>query len=304
MMIIFYQIYTDLFIKKKVALESNKMAAKNGLSTLFALWALPGTKVDTKLPHIYKQRYIHVNTFKSVLLAYDAIPSQMIEGITAGSPVVEMDQENYNTKTSRHVPLSQLGWMLKAFSFSVRLWSKAYTSYEIRHVIRLLLQLSLDKTGFLVIQEIQTAIDNCLSAISSSNWETEIKMITNDVCDMVPSTKRQVHLLDSVKTNYERSRYLRRMIGVTCLERCLEHEVPNSIDYISTDQSLIKQIHQIFNHPKGFFMEREDIDYEECCIRVAMLDAAIGIDDDEIKRDKVILYYAHIMTIHVFFLSF
>ncbi|GAA5804569.1 hypothetical protein HPULCUR_010070 [Helicostylum pulchrum] len=282
-------IYQWLF--EVVALESNKMTAKNALSTLFALWALPGTKIDTKLPHIYKQRYIQSDTFKSILLSYDAIPSQLVEGVLCPETqqLKEEQEESFNLKTSRHIPLSQLGWMIKAFSFSVRLWSKAYTSYEVRHIIRLLLQMSIDKTGFLVVQDIQTAIDNCLSAINESNWETEIKMIANDVCDMVPSTKRQVHLLDSVKTNYERSRYLRRMIGVTCLERCLEHEVPNSIDYISTDQTLIRQIHQIFSHPKGFFMCREDIDYEEVSIRVSMLDAAIGIDDDEIKRDKDIV---------------
>lgn len=271
------------------------MTAKNALSTLFALWALPGTKIDTKLPHIYKQRYIQLDTFKSILLAYDAIPSQLVEGVLCpeAQQLKEEQEQSFNLKTSRHIPLSQLGWMIKAFSFSVRLWSKAYTSYEIRHIIRLLLQISIDKTGFLVVQDIQAAIDNCLSAINESNWETEIKMITNDVCDMVPITKRQVHLLDSVKTNYERSRYLRRMIGVTCLERCLEREVPNSVDYISTDQTLIRQIHQIFSHPKGFFMCREDIDYEEVCIRVSMLDAAIGIDDDEIQRDKV--YIMHVL---------
>ncbi|KAG2237114.1 hypothetical protein INT48_004616 [Thamnidium elegans] len=282
-------IYQWLF--EVVALESNKMTAKNALSTLFALWALPGTKIDTKLPHIYKQRYIQLDTFKSILLAYDAIPSQLVEGVLCPKTHQrkEQQEQSFNLKTSRHIPLSQFGWMIKAFSFSVRLWSKAYTSYEIRHIIRLLLQISIDKTGFLAVQDIQTAIDNCLSAIRESTWETEIKMITNDVCDIVSSTKRQVHLLDSVKTNYERSRYLRRMIGVTCLERCLEHEVPNSIDYISTDQTLIRQIHQIFSHPKGFFMCREDIDYEEVCIRVSMLDAAIGIDDDEIQRDKDIV---------------
>lgn len=277
-----------------VGLELDKMGSKNALSTLFALWSLPGAKVETKLPHIYKQRYITIETFKSVLTAYDAIPSQLVEGVSLppDTSVVEVSdpkdkEKNENARTSRYIPLSQLGWMIKAFGFSVRLWSKAYTSYEIRHTIRLLLQLSLDKTGYLVIQEIQTAIDNCLSAMRDTNWETEIKTIANDICDIVPSTKRQVHLLDSVKTNYERSRYLRRVIGVTCLERCLDAEVPGSVDYILADQTIIQQISQIFHHPQGFFLNREDIDYEEVCIRVAMLDAAIGIDDDEIKRDKV-----------------
>lgn len=266
------------------------MVSKNALSTLFTLWSLPGTKVNTKLPHIYKQRYITLDTFKSVLTAFDAIPSQLLEGVLAPPEDEELEMvkpEMHNTTSSRYIPLSQLGWMIKAFSFSVRLWSKAYTSYEIRHTIRLLLQLSLDKTGYLVMQEIQTAIDNCLSAMRETTWETEIKTIANDICDIVPSTKRQVHLLDSVKTNYERSRFLRRVIGVTCLERCLDLEVPGSVDYILTDQSIVQQIFQIFNHPQGFFFNRENIDYEEVCIRVAMLDAAIGIDDDEIKRDKV-----------------
>jgi hypothetical protein len=273
-------------------LEPNKIGAKNALSTLFTLWSLPGAKVETKIPHIYKQRYISLQTFKSVLLAYDAIPGQLIEGVLSSPEENDLmihtqNKESSDPSTSRHIPLSQLGWMIKAFSFSIRLWSKAYTFYEIRHTIRLLLQLSLDKTGFLVIQEIQTAIDNCLAAMDKNNWETEIKMIANDVCDIIPSTKRQVHLLDCVKTNYERSRYLRRVIGVSCLERCLEKEVPGSVDYISTDQSIIKQVHQIFMNPKGFFINRKDIDYEEVCVRVAMLDAAIGIDDDEIRIDKV-----------------
>lgn len=285
-------IYQWLF--EVVALEINKIGAKNALSTLFVLWSLPGSKVEAKIPHIYKQRYIQFKTFKSVLLAYDAIPSQLIEGVLSSPEEQDLiihanNKENFDVSDCRHIPLSQLGWMVKAFSFSVRLWSRAYTYYEIRHVVRLLLQLSLDKTGFLVMQEIQVAIDNCLSAFKETDWETEVKNLSRDICDIVPSTKRQVHLLDSVKTNYGRSRHLRRVIGITCLERCLEQEVPGSIDYISTDQSLLKQIYEIFSNPKGFFINRENIDYEECWIRVAMLDAAIGIDDDEIRADKEVV---------------
>lgn len=275
-----------------VALEPNKLAAKNALATLFVLWSLPGNKVDTRLPHIYKHRYIKLITFKSVLLTYDAIPSQLVEGVIPTSEDQAMvarvkNIEHYDDTQSTYLPLTQLASMIKAFSFSIRLWSKAYTAYEIRHTVRLLLQMSIDKTGYLVLQEIQTAVDNCLSAMKDTTWETEIKTIANDVCDMVTSTKRQVHLFDSVKTIYERSRYLRRVIGVTCLERCLEKEVPGSVDYISTDQTTIQQISQIFGNPGGFFKQRENIDYEECYIRVAMLDAAIGTDDDEIRYDKV-----------------
>jgi hypothetical protein len=275
-----------------VALEPNKLAAKNALSTLFVLWSLPGNRVETRLPHIYKQRYIELKTFKTVLLAYDAIPSQLVEGVISTPEDQEMvaqaqSIEHYDDSHSRYLPLTQLACMIKAFSFSVRLWSKAYTAYEIRHTVRLLLQMSLDKTGYLVIQEIQTAVDNCLTAMNEATWETEIKTIANDVCDMVTSTRRQVHLLDGVKTINERSRYLRRVIGVTCLERCLEKEVPGSVDYISTDQTIIQQIAQIFGNPGGFFKKRKDMDYEECYIRVAMLDAAIGTDDNEIRYDKV-----------------
>lgn len=283
-------IYQWLF--EVVALEINKIGAKNALSTLFVLWSLPGSKVEAKIPHIYKQRYIHFKTFKAVLLAYDAIPSQLIEGVLSSPEEQDLiihatNKNNYDVSDCRHIPLSQLGWMVKAFSFSVRLWAKAYTNYEIRHVVRLLLQLSLDKTGFFAMQEIQVAIDNCLSAFKETDWETEVKNLSRDICDIVPSTKRQVHLLDSVKPNYIRSRHLRRTIGITCLERCLEEEAPGSIDYISTDQSLIKQVYEMFTNPKGFFLNRENIDYEECWIRVSMLDAAIGIDDDEIRADKV-----------------
>jgi hypothetical protein len=251
---------------------------------------LPGDKVETKLPHIYKQRYIKLKTFKTVLFAYDAIPSQLVEGVLftpEDQEIVDQAQsiEHYNDSQSRYLPLTQLGSMIKAFSFSVRLWSKAYTAYEVRYTVRLLLQMSIDKTGYLVIQDIQTAIDNCLAAMNEATWETEIKTIANDLCDMVTLTKRQVHLLDAVKTIYERSRYLRRVIAVTCLERCLEKEVPGSVDYISTDQTIIRQISQIFNNPGGFF-KKQEMDYEECYIRVAMLDAAIGTDDDEIRYDK------------------
>ena len=273
-------------------METNKLGAKNALSTLFALWSLPGSKVETKLPHIYNQRHIEFKSFKAVLLAYDAIPAQLIEGILSSPEEEDLivhanNKENYDVSQCRHIPLLQLGWVVKAFSFSVRLWSRAYTNYQIRHALRLLLQLSLDKTGFLVMREIQTAIDNCLSAFKPTEWETEVRNLSRDICDIVPSTKRQVHLLDSVKNNYERSRHLRRVIGLTCLERCLERDVPGSVDYISPDQTLIKQIAEIFHHKQGFFIDRKDLDYEECYIRVSMLDAAIGIDDDEIRADKV-----------------
>ncbi|KAI9483245.1 MAG: hypothetical protein EXX96DRAFT_135021 [Benjaminiella poitrasii] len=292
--------YIYQWIFEVVGLESNKIAAKNALSTLFALWSLPGNKIDSKLPHIYEQRYIEFKTFKSILLAYDAIPSQIFENTQTVSPeeaaeMMEANERKDNIDVHQTIlPVSQLGWMIKAFSFSIRLWSKAYTTYEIRHTVRIILQVSLDKTGSLVLQSIQTSIDNCLSALNDATWDTELKMIANDVCDIVTDTNRQMHLFDAVKSIYNRSRLLRRVLAVTCLERCLEREASGSVDYISTDQTIIQQISQIFHHEKGFFRRAKEnnneggqLDYEECYIRVAILDAAIGMDDEEIKRDKV-----------------
>ncbi|KAL9540299.1 hypothetical protein MBANPS3_009767 [Mucor bainieri] len=274
-----------------VALELDKNAAKNALSTLFALWSLPGSKVETQLPYICKQRYIQISTFKSILLAYDALPAALIEGVlldpdSQDTEIHAKNAENYDGEHARHLPVSQLGWMVKALGFSVRLWSKAYTAYEIRYAVRLLVQLSLDETGYLVLQEIQIAIDNCLAGMKGATWETELKTIASDICDIVTSTKRQVHTLDCVKMINPRSHYFRRIIAVTCLERSLDQEVPGSVDYISTDQSLIRQIHQIFMNKDGFFMKRDNMDFEECFVRLSMLDAAISVDDDEIRRDS------------------
>ncbi|CAO3702734.1 unnamed protein product [Rhizopus stolonifer] len=186
---------------------------------------------------------------------------------------------------SRHIPLSQLGLIIKAFGVSVRLWKNSYMPWEIRYTIRILLQLSLDKAGHLVIQEIQTSMDNCLSALKETSWEIDVKNIANDICDMVTSTKQQVHLLDAIKT-IDENRHLRRVIAVTCLERCLVREVPGSIDSIPTDKGIIKQTAAIFSYPGGFLTQKRDIDYEECWIRIAMLDAAIGTDGSEINREK------------------
>ncbi|KAI8970407.1 hypothetical protein BDF20DRAFT_123656 [Mycotypha africana] len=284
-------IYQWLF--EVVGLETNKIAARNALSTLFDLWTLPGSEEETKSSHIYNQRYIELKTFKSVLAEYDAIPSSIVEDIFSSSDeetdvdTQSQNDTNYDTQECRHIPLSQLGWMVKAFSFSVRLWSKAYTSYEIRHTVRLLLQLSIDKTGYLVLQDIQTAIDNCLFAMDRSTWETETKTIANDICDMVPSVTKQMHLFDAIKPVYGRSCHFRRVLGVTCLERCLEKDMPGSVQYVSTDQSIIKQVAQIFHHPKGFFKKKGiEMDYEECYIKVAILDAAIGSNEAEIRNDK------------------
>lgn len=273
-----------------MALELDKNTAKNALSTLFVLWSLPGSKVETQLPYICKQRYISISTFKAILLAYDALPAALIEGLlldpdTQDTEIHAQNAENYDGEQARHLPVSQLGWMVKALGFSVRLWSKAYTAYEIRYAVRLLVQLSLDETGYLVLQEIQIAIDNCLSGMKEATWETEIKTIASDICDIVTSTKRQVHLLDCTKMINERSHYFRRIIAVTCLERSLDREVPGSVDYISTDQSLIRQIHQIFMNKEGFFMKRDDMDFEECFVRLSMLDAAMSVNDNEIRMD-------------------
>ncbi|KAI8374866.1 hypothetical protein BD560DRAFT_393458 [Blakeslea trispora] len=277
-----HYVYQWLF--QVIALAQDKKTAKNAFETLFSLWSLPGSRVETRLPHLCQQRFIRLDTFKSILLQYHACPSDLAEYIIPSnhppSPI--------HTHLLQ-LPLSQLGWMIKAFSFSVRLWSRAYTSYEIRYLVRLLLQISLDKMGYLVIQEIQTAIDHCLTAMDNATWETELKAVANDVCDMVESRRHRFYLLNAVKTIYERSRYLRRMIGMVCLERALEVEVPGSLDYISTDQSVIQQIGQIFQHPGGFFMKLENMDYEECYLRVAMLDAAIGTDDQDIKQDKEVV---------------
>lgn len=274
-----------------MALELDKNAAKNALSTLFVLWSLPGSKVETQLPYICKQRYIKISTFKSILLAYDALPAALIEGVlldpdSQDTEIHAKNAENYDGKQARHLPVSQLGWMVKALGFSVRLWSKAYTAYEIRYAVRLLVQLSLDETGYLVLQEIQIAIDNCLAGMKAATWETELKTIASDICDIVSSRKRQVHILDCVRTINPRSHYFRRIIAVTCLERSLDQEVPGSVDYISTDQSLICQIHQIFMNKDGFFMKRNDMDFEECFVRLSMLDAAISVNDDEIREDS------------------
>ncbi|KAL7320404.1 hypothetical protein PS15m_000296 [Mucor circinelloides] len=283
--------YVYQWLYEVVALELDKNAAKNALSTLFVLWSLPGSKVETQLPYICKQRYIKISTFKSILLAYDALPAALIEGVlldpnSQDTEIHAKNAENYDGKQARHLPVSQLGWMVKALGFSVRLWSKAYTAYEIRYAVRLLVQLSLDETGYLVLQEIQIAIDNCLAGMKAATWETELKTIASDICDIVSSTKRQVHILDCVRTINPRSHYFRRIIAVTCLERSLDQEVPGSVDYISTDQSLICQIHQIFMNKDGFFMKRNDMDFEECFVRLSMLDAAISVNDDEIREDS------------------
>lgn len=270
-------------------MEINAITAKNALSTLFEFWSV---KDDMMF-----EKYIELKTFKSVLLAYDTIPSQLVVNAfssTSFMSTTEDDQPQLivtgDDVQRKNIPLSQLGWMIKAFSFSIRLFTKAYTTAEIRYTIRVLLQISIDKTGYLVTQDIQTAIDNCLSALTDSTWETEVKTIANDICDMLASSKRQMHVLDACKTMNERSRYFRRMIGLTGLERSLEKDVPGSTNYISTDQTVIKQIAQIFNHPEGFFKNtKTKMDYGECVIRVALLDAAIGTDENDIKADKDII---------------
>lgn len=276
------------FNYRLVGLDINTITAKNALSTLFELWS---TKDDMMF-----EKYIEMKTFKSVLVAYDAAHSQLIQSVYSSSSFMSTteDDEPVNIVTGddvqrKNIPLSQLGWMIKAFGFSIRLFTKAYTTAEIRYTIRILLQISIDKTGYLVIQDIQTAIDNCLSSLDESSWETEVKTIANDICDMLPSNEWQMHLLDSVKTMNQRSRYFRRMIGLTGLERAMEKDAPGSTNYISTDQTVIKQAAQIFNHPNGFFKNTKNMDYGECYRRVALLDAAIGTDENDIKTDKVSL---------------
>ncbi|KAI9255463.1 hypothetical protein BY458DRAFT_316530 [Sporodiniella umbellata] len=289
-----HYIYQWLF--EVVALEPDKTTARNALSTLLALWALPGERAQAESLEVYQKRYIQLDTFKSVLSAYHAFSSELVDSIHrapsvgAQSSCIEEVVDEGGHHQSRHIPLSQLGLMVKAFGFSVRLWKNAYKPWEIRYTIRLLLQLSLDKAGRLILQEIQTSIDNCLSALKDTSWEIDIKNIANDICDLLVSTKQQVHLLDTVKTIYKRSRQLRRVIGVTCLERCLEEEIPGSIDTIPTDKGLIQQAAAIFRYPGGFFSQKRDLDYEECWIRIAMLDAAIGTDDNEILLEKETVY--------------
>ncbi|KAI8978588.1 hypothetical protein BDB01DRAFT_264515 [Pilobolus umbonatus] len=261
-------VYQWLF--EVAALDQNRRCALNALNTLRFLWT------QNEIGGCNSIKHITMDTFLSVLSAYHAEPSTLLN-----------DPINSNPSPLRHLPIIQLGWVIRAFSSSMQLWPGAYLSSEIRHAIRLLLQISLDRRSGYIMQDIQTSIDHGLLALKRDDWIIETKMIAHNICDVVSSTKAQYCLLESIKPILTRSRYLKRMIAMTCLEKCLEREDPGSVNSIVTDQGFLQQIHTLFSHSAGFFQQNpKDIDYDECVIRIGMLDAAIGTDIDELRTNK------------------
>jgi hypothetical protein len=97
-----------------------------------------------------EKQYIKLSTFEKALDSYNALISQ------------------------RHMPLDQFGWMMEVFSYSVKKFLNDYTVPEKNKVVCLLLQISLDKAGSMVLQAIQKAMDQCLSALDQSNWVVQV----------------------------------------------------------------------------------------------------------------------------------
>ena len=57
---------------------------------------------------------------------------------------------------------------------------EAYTSGDIKYIIRILLQIRLDRVGDFIARDIENAIESTLSALNEETWETEVDISIMD----------------------------------------------------------------------------------------------------------------------------
>ncbi|KAI8886973.1 hypothetical protein K501DRAFT_213006 [Backusella circina FSU 941] len=253
-----HHIYQWLF--EIVATEDNKTTAKSALDLLYTLWFDSVSDMTER-----EEQYIKLSTFENTLEAYNRLISQ------------------------RHMPLDQFGWMMEVFSYSIKKFPNHYTFPDKNRVLCLLLRISLDKLGVIVLQSVQKALDQCLSALDKSNWVEQMSEIVQTIVGLVPNTVNQVHLLDAVKPVSEHSRLFKRIMAIVFLEKALQqdmiqqerdYEKKNTID----NEKIMERAIEVFHYPGGLLKQDSIKDYEQYTIRISMLDVAIGTDKDEIDQ--------------------
>ncbi|KAG0172281.1 rab32, member RAS oncoprotein [Apophysomyces sp. BC1015] len=303
--------YVYQWIFKLVAFEQNIMTAKNAYDTIISLWSnLGGEPVPFQeiiSDRRNQNRNITVATFAYVLNGYGALKDELgwgklskyfdlqKSGTASETATLMSKDEDEELVQEQRIPLTQFGWVLQLFGHSIRSWPSAYTSEELKYVLRLLFQISLDRVGSLVLKEIQDAIESCLYVMEKKTWEEQVRLAASAICVQFSVLHLQLELLKALKPTYERCIYLRRMIAFVSLEKAMERndsstnaetDVPDIVlENTKSGRDILSRLLTILTRRDGIFQSR-DVDFEELMQMTHLLDAAIASNENELLREK------------------
>ncbi|KAG0188069.1 rab32, member RAS oncoprotein [Apophysomyces sp. BC1034] len=255
-----------------------------------------------------QNRNITVATFAYVLNGYGALKDELgwgklskyfdlqKSGTASETATLMSKDEDEELVQEQRIPLTQFGWVLQLFGHSIRSWPSAYTSEELKYVLRLLFQISLDRVGSLVLKEIQDAIESCLYVMEKKTWEEQVRLAASAICVQFSVLHLQLELLKALKPTYERCIYLRRMIAFVSLEKAMERndsstnaetDVPDIVlENTKSGRDILSRLLTILTRRDGIFQSR-DVDFEELMQMTHLLDAAIASNENELLREKI-----------------
>ncbi|KAI9494442.1 hypothetical protein BDB00DRAFT_818020 [Zychaea mexicana] len=209
-----------------VAFESDKFVSRHAYTTLETLWTNLGSECAPYRENVNGKRnlnkYIDVSSFRHVLTSYGAVKSELEDSNTENE-VIQMSQDwSDNVAGEQHIPLEQFSSVLRLFGFSIRSWSQAYTKDDVKYVVRLLLQILLDRVGDFLAREVENCIESALSALDEETWRSELRDLAASLVNRFPHVQLQTQITKAMKPTYERCIYLKRMVALASLNLTLE----------------------------------------------------------------------------------
>ncbi|KAF7721982.1 rab32, member RAS oncoprotein [Apophysomyces ossiformis] len=303
--------YIYQWLLQIVAFEKDITIAKNAYDTIISLWSNLGDEPspfqEISSDRRNENRDIAVASFTYVLYGYGAIKGEL--GWEKLLQTYTTQQDNMTVKVSelmaqpredndspeQLLPLTQFGWIMQLLTYSIRAWPSAYTNDELKYILRLLLQISLDRAGDLVLKEVQDAIESCVYAWKKQTWEEEVRLAASEICMQFPAPQLQMELLKAMKPTCDRCVLLRRLIAFQSLDKAVGKHHMNSCEdtgplmttskNIKMGHDLLARILAIITTPGSVFRSK-DADFEELMLVTRLMDAAIGSNENELNREK------------------
>ncbi|KAI9268888.1 hypothetical protein BDA99DRAFT_534983 [Phascolomyces articulosus] len=241
-----HSIYQWLF--EIVAFEPDKFVSKHAYSTLESLWANLGPeRAPYQKPISGKRntnRYIDVASFRCILASYGAVKTELEDSNTENSLTQMSEDWSENVTGDQHIPLEQFSSALRLFGYSIRSWPVVYSTDDIKYIVRILLQIRLDRVGDYIARDVENTIESTLSALDDGTWKTELRDLAANLVNRFPTTQLQTQITKAMKPTYERCAYLKRMIAVTSLNLALEVALSKIKPEIPTEKPRPQQPNQ------------------------------------------------------------
>ncbi|ORY91147.1 hypothetical protein BCR43DRAFT_498577 [Syncephalastrum racemosum] len=296
-----HHIYQWLFEIVAFDTPDNAIQAYN---TLKAMWYNLGDdpipfydeSTNVLLQERNENRYINLSTFKHVLSGYGAIGSEMEQTATEQQDMEDtsmisilsqdLTSNSMDDGDGRRIPLKQFGLVLKLFSYSVRTWPMAYPGDRIKYIVRLLCQITLDKAGSFLRQELQNAVAACLDALDKELWKEQVQSLADELCQRFPKTLLLLQLLDGLKPSSARSQLFRRHVAIRALNTAYRSQGGTEIE--SYNANILHQVFDIITAKDSIFQKRE-VDYIQMLPQATLLDAAVGNSEHEFHKNRALV---------------